>query len=295
MEFSTEEKVVSKNLRANLIAGFFLWCFLAPSSALGQTGPDYEVYAIEYASIPNTDVAEEITGAKSPVMIDLSYMVWLIREPEGRTILVDAGCLPENPRITEEARETYIRPDQAVAKLGIAPEDITDLIITHLHWDHADGISLFPNAQIWIQEAELEYYATRAWQPDGNNEGVDPRNVAELVKLNTEGRVTLVDGDDQEVFDGIRAYTGGRHSYASQYLGVDTPGGTVVLASDNVWFYANLEMNLPNSLTFDPEAQLRAQERMRKIASRPEWIIPGHDGAVFEKFPNPVEGIARIR
>ena len=92
--------------------------------------------------------------------------------------------------------QEYVRPDRAVAKLGVAPDDITDIIITHLHWDHADGVSLFPNAHIWIQKAELEYYAASAWQPDGNNLGVEPRNVPELVDLNTEGRLTLIDGDD---------------------------------------------------------------------------------------------------
>jgi hypothetical protein len=56
-----------------------------------------------------------------------------------------------------------------------------------------------------------------------------------------------------------------------------------------------LKKNLANSLTFDPEAQLKAQDRMKALASKPDWIIPGHDRAVFEKFPNPVKGVARIR
>jgi glyoxylase-like metal-dependent hydrolase (beta-lactamase superfamily II) len=239
-----------------------------------------------------------LLGAESPVIVDGSMMVWLIQGPDGKNILVDTGCRPNHPNLINsfpQARERYVRPDEAVAKVGVGPEDITDIIVTHLHWDHADGIRLFPKAHIWIQKAELEYYATSAWQEGGDHRGIDPRNVAEIVELNTAGRVTLVDGDDQEIFPGIRVYTGARHSYASQYVGITTPDGTVILASDNVWFYANLKMNLANSLTFDPEAQLRAHDRMRKLASKPDWIIPGHDGAVFEKFPNPIEGVARIR
>lgn len=274
-----------------LLVGFLA----APLPSSGQTVPDYEVYAIEYLSFPDWEISGMVQGAEAPLMVDGSMMVWLIKDPVGRNILVDAGCLPGNPRLSSYGPERYTRPDQVVARLGIAAEDITDIIITHLHWDHADGLSLFPNAHVWIQKGELEYYATTAWQEGGDPRGVDPNNVVELVKLNTEGRLTLVDGDDVEIFEGIRVYTGGRHSYASQYIGVDTPDGTVVLASDNVWFYANLELNLPNSLTFDGNSQLRAQDRMRKLASRPEWIIPGHDGAVFGKFPNPVEGVARIR
>jgi glyoxylase-like metal-dependent hydrolase (beta-lactamase superfamily II) len=76
---------------------------------------------------------------------------------------------------------------------------------------------------------------------------------------------------------------------------VTTPDGTVILASDNVWVYANLELNLANGLTFDPDAQVAAQHRMRELASRPEWIIPGHDRALFDRFPNPMERVARIR
>lgn len=286
---------MSKRLGADLFV-FLVLVPLVPSTLVsGQIVPDYEVYAIEYASHPDWDVTGMIQGAESPVVIPGSAMVWLIRGPADRNILVDTGFRPGHPNAWQQLRETYVRPDRAVAKLGIAPEDITDIIITHLHWDHADGVSLFPNAHIWIQKAELEYYSTIAWQDGGDHRGVDPNNVVELVKLNTEGRLTLVDGDAQEIFEGIRAYTGGRHSYASQYLGINTPDGTVILASDNVWFYANLEMNLPNSLTFDPEAQLEAQDRMRRLASRPEWIIPGHDGAVFDRFPNLVEGVARIR
>ena len=188
----------------------------------------------------------------------------------------------------------FIRPDKAVAKLGIKPEEINDIIITHMHFDHAGSLDLFPKAQIWIQKDEFVYYTSTAWQPKGNNFGVDPEDVQALVKLNTEGRVTLIDGDDQEPIKGIKVYTGSRHTYASQYLGVNTKVGTVVLASDNISLYENLEKHLPIGLTFDKEANLKAQERMKQIASSPRLIVPGHDPAVFKRFPKPGNGIAKI-
>jgi glyoxylase-like metal-dependent hydrolase (beta-lactamase superfamily II) len=293
---------MSKKLGTHLITALFLLPLLAPPSLLGQTGPDYEIYAIEYGLVPDLPLDLLVPGADPGLKVDDSLMVWLIKGPDGKNILVDSGFRWDVPireglvfgEVPLEVQE-YVRPDSAVAKLGVAAEDITDIIITHLHWDHADGISLFPNAHVWIQKAELEYYATTAWQPDGDNVGVEPRNVPELVKLNTEGRLTLIDGDDQEILDGIRVYTGGRHTYASQYVGVNTPDGTVILASDNVWVYANLELNLANALTFDADAQVAAQNRMRELASRPEWIIPGHDRALFDRFPNPMDRVARIR
>lgn len=260
-----------------------------------QDAPEYEVYAIEYASMLDRPISGYLPGADSTLRFDASLMVWLIKGPDGQNILVDTGFRPDAPKASDEVMRTYLRPDLAVAKLGIQPEDISDIILTHLHWDHADGLPLFPNAHIWVQRSELEYYATDAWQEDGDITGVEPRTIPELVRLNTEGRVTLVDGDDLEIFDGIRVYTGPRHTYASQYLGVNTAGGTVIIASDCIWLYANLELRLANRITFDPEADLVAFDRMEQLASKPDWILPGHDRAVFEKFPTSLEGIARIR
>ena len=115
------------------------------------------------------------------------------------------------------------------------------------------------------------------------------------MRLNTEGKINLVDGDDREIIDGIRVYTGGRHTFASQYVGVRTAGGTVVIASDNVYLYENLQRRAPIAQTFDADSNLRAQERMRRIASRPDLIVPGHDPEVFVKFPKPGNGVARIQ
>lgn len=116
-----------------------------------------------------------------------------------------------------------------------------------------------------------------------------------LVKLNTDRRVNLVDGDDREIIDGIRVYTGGRHTFASQYVGVRTAGGTIVIASDNMYLYENLEQHAPIAQTFDAESNLKAQDRMKQIAARPDLIVPGHDRAVFIKFPKPGNGVARIQ
>jgi glyoxylase-like metal-dependent hydrolase (beta-lactamase superfamily II) len=286
---------MSKRPDRHVLKALLIWPLVTPSLAIGQATTEYEVYAIEYGSIPDMPLSGLLPRADSSLMVDASFMVWVIKGPDGRNILVDTGYRPDVSNTYTQLVQGYLRPDQAVAKLGIAPEDISDIILTHLHWDHADGLPLFPNAHVWVQKAELEYYATEAWQEGGNAAGVEPRNVPELVKLNTEGRVTLVEGDDQEIFEGIRVYTGPKHTFASQYAGVNTSGGTVIIASDCLWFYANLELKLAKAYTFDPEADFEAFDRMKRLASNPDWILPGHDRTVFEKFPNPVEGVARIR
>ncbi len=141
---------------------------------------------------------------------------------------------------------------------------------------------------------EYAYYTGEAWQPGGSHGGIEPEDVLALVKANTEGRVHLVKGDDQEAIDGIRFYTGGRHTYASQYVGVSAKVGTTVIASDNCYLYENLDKHAPITQTLDAASNLRAQDRMKQLASNPRLIVPSHDPGVFTRFPAPGNGVAKI-
>jgi len=255
---------------------------------------NYEVYVLSYGIYPNFSISNLVAGADPNRKVDLQMMIWLIKGPGGRNILVDTGCYHDK-FVKGLGIKDFIKPSETLAKLGLSATDITDVIITHMHWDHADGIDLFPNAKIWIQKDEYGYYTGAAWQPGGKSGGIDPDDVLELVKLNIAHKVNLVDGDNREIIDGIRVYTGGRHTFASQYVGVRTAGGTVVVASDNMYLYENLEKHAPIAQTFDADSNLKAQDRMKQIASRPDLIVPGHDPAVFIKYPKPGNGVARIQ
>jgi hypothetical protein len=92
----------------------------------------------------------------------------------------------------------------------------------------------------------------------------------------------------------VTVYTGGKHTFASQYVGVRTRSGIVVLASDNAYLYENLERHLAIAQTLDAEANLSALARMLKLAAAPRFVIPGPDPAVFDRFPKPGHGVARI-
>jgi len=257
-----------------------------------QPKPQYEVYAIRYATIPDFSVAGLVAGADRSRKMDIAMMVWLVRG-EGRNILVDSGFYRDQ-FFKQWKVADFVKPSEAIERLGVKAADITDVIITHMHWDHADGLDLFPKARIWLQKDELQYYAGEAWQARTTHGGIDPEDVLAAVKLNTQGRVGLVNGDAQEIIPGITCYTGGRHTYASQFVGVLTAAGTVVLASDNMYLYENLEKHVPIAATLDAASNLRAQDRMKELASSPQLIIPGHDPAVMKNFPNPVAGVAKI-
>jgi glyoxylase-like metal-dependent hydrolase (beta-lactamase superfamily II) len=273
--------------RLLLVAFVLLVAHPAPSS------PEYSIQAIRYADSPGDSVSELVMGAPKEEKLDTIYAIWLIRGG-GRNILFDSGFHRER-WFKEWTITNYLRPDEAVKLAGVAPEEITDIVISHAHWDHMGGIDLFPKATVWIQKEEYRYYAGEAWQPGGKNGGIDPEDTKELVRLNTEGRVRLVDGDNVEIFPGIRAYTGGRHTYASQYLRVEG-NPPFVLASDNCYLYRNVAERKA-SATFseaDYPANIKNQERMIQLAGSPDRVIPGHDALQFQRFPT--EGrVARIR
>ena len=267
-----------------------------PVSARAQnsSAATYEVYALSYGIYPDFPVSALITGADKTRRIDLQMMIWLVKGPGGKNILVDTGCYHENV-VKGKGIKDLIKASDAIAKLGLSAADITDVVITHMHWDHADGMDLFPNAKIWMQKDEYSYYTGAAWQAGGKSGGIEPDDVLTIVKLNTAHKVNMVDGDDREIIDGIKVYTGGRHTFASQYVSVRTASGMVVIASDNMYLYENLEKHAPIAQTFDADSNLKAQDRMKQIASRPDLIVPGHDPMVFVKFPKPGNGVARIQ
>ncbi len=265
----------------------------APSVTAPPATPAYTIQAIRYASVPGFPLEGLMMGAPKDQTIDIAMVVWLIRGG-GRAILFDSGFHREK-WMKEFTIVDFLRPDEAVALAGVKPDEVTDVVISHAHWDHMGGIDLFPKAQVFIQKQEYAYYTGEAWQPDGRHGGIDPEDVAALVQINTAGRLHLVDGDDVEIIPGIRVYTGARHTFASQYLKVD---GTapLVLASDNCYLDRNLAEHVA-SATFDEAdrpANLAAQARMITLAGVAARVIPGHDPAQFRRFPS--EGrVARLR
>jgi glyoxylase-like metal-dependent hydrolase (beta-lactamase superfamily II) len=251
------------------------------------------IQAIRYATIPGFPLEALMVGAPKGETVDIAMVVWLVRGG-GHNLLFDTG-FHRDKWLKEFTVADFLRPDEAVAQAGVKPEEITDVVISHAHWDHMGGIDLFPKAQIWIQKQEYAYYTGDAWQPGGQHGGIDPDDVAALLRVNTEGRLHLVDGDDVELIPGVRAYTGARHTYASEYLRIDGEA-PVVLASDNCYLDRNLKEHKPSATFSDADhaANLKAQERMIALAGSADRVIPGHDPGQFRRFPT--EGrVARIR
>ncbi len=280
-----------------------LCCLLAIPQApapqvAAQDAPVYEAYTIRFGILPGFAVSGLVAGGDRARKLDIPVMVWLLKGSNGRQVLVDSGFYRQQ-FLDQWHPQNFRTPAAAVEAAGVTPDAITDIIISHAHWDHVDGADLFPKATVWIQRDEYTYYTGEAWHARNTHGGVFADDMLALLKINTEGRLRFVNGDDQEVLPGIRAYIGGKHTHASQYVSVRIDGGTAVFASDNIYLYENLEKHAAIAQTVDGEAgvasNLKAQDRIRTLASDPHLIVPGHEPLVFETFPSVGDGIVRIK
>lgn len=270
--------------------------FLSTQVSIAQN-LDYKVYAVKFATSGYPFmVADWVAGGPKTQPLKIDFMVWLIIG-NGKNILVDAGFWKDMEDAKEFKLNSYQRPDSALMKLNLKAEDITDVILSHPHWDHVDGIGLFPNAQVWMQKEDYNYFVGGAWQKNANKGGYTPSNVRQIVDLNLAGKLTLIDGDNKEIIPGIKVFTGSRHTYNSQYVLVQAGKNKIVLASDNIWVYYSLEHLLPAAAggTLDPAGYVKAMQRMKTLVSDQKFIIPGHDAAIFERFPEVADGVVEIK
>jgi glyoxylase-like metal-dependent hydrolase (beta-lactamase superfamily II) len=256
--------------------------------------PDkYDVYAVRFATIANFPVSSLVAGADRTRRTDIAMTIWVLKGLDGRVAIVDSG-FHRDQYFKQFAVKDFILPSDALAPLGIKPNDVTDIFLSHMHWDHAGGIDLFPSARIWLQKDEYDYYAGDAWQAKATHGGIDPDDVLELVKRNTQGKVTFLRGDDDTSLSGLTFNVGGKHTWASQFVTAETRVGVVVIASDNMYLYENFDQRKAIAQTLDAVSNLRAQERMRALAAASRLVIPGHDAAVFTRFPRISDRIVRI-
>ena len=276
----------------------FISIILAFALKAFPQSPAYEVYALRFTSMKDlTPTSMWAMHAPKNDSVKINFVFWLIKGNNGKNILVDAGFLKDIPEAKEFGPVNYVRPDSMLLKVGVHAENITDIILSHPHWDHIDGVSLFPNAHIWIQKEDFNGFVGAAWQKNVGDTGFDKRDVTKMVELNLAGKVTLVNGDDQEIIPGIKVYTGSRHTFNSQYVLVKTGKDRIILASDNIWVYYSLEhmISAPSYGTLDTIGYVKAMQRMKILASDIKYIIPGHDSKMFSMFPVVTDGVIRIK
>ena len=252
----------------------------------------YEVFAVRYATMRNRWRHDNFIGVDPhddpPMPID--FYVWVIRNAN-RTIVVDTGF----DRADAEARGREITrlPREGLAMVGVDAAAVENVIVTHLHWDHAGTLDHFPKARFHIQDREMAVATGRCMCYPTLRAPYTADHVCTLVRRVFEGRVAFHDGDD-EIAPGITVHHLGGHAAGLQSVRVMTERGWVVLASDASHFYENMERGLPFPIVYDMAAMLQGHDRLRRLASSPRHVVPGHDPLVLRRYPAPETGLEGV-
>ena len=242
----------------------------------------YEIYALRYGFLDRNRQSNFRDPIDDPdAEMSMDYYIWAIRNDE-RTVIVDTGF--DHGEGKRRGRTVERLPAAALASLGINATLVEDVIITHLHYDHAGTLSHFPSAKFHIQEQEMRF-ATGKWMLD-NAERVayTADHVAELVYRLFEKRVVFHDGDG-EVAPGITVHCMPGHTMGVQAVRVKTKRGWVLLASDSSHYYEHWVKRIPFSICWHDGDLLASYDRFEGLADSEDHVIPGHDPIVRSIYP----------
>lgn len=243
--------------------------------------PQYEVYALRYGSMARNRSANFIFRDEHDGPMPIDYFVWLLRSPE-RTILVDTGFGERAAR--ERGRDFECCPIESLRLLDVDPHAIRDVIITHLHYDHAGNIDKLPNARFHIQEAEMEYATGSCMCHKVMRHAYDVEDVVSLVRNVYKDRVCFHQGA-AVVAPGVELIHIGGHTKGLQSVRVHTQRGWVVLASDASHFYENMLEANPFPIVYNVADMLNGHKICLHHADSPDHVVPGHDPLVLLKYP----------
>ena len=211
----------------------------------------------------------------------LDYYVWVIKA-DARNIVVDTGF---DSREAASRGRTLIRPvAEGLAAIDVDPRDVLDVVITHMHYDHAGNVALFPRARFHVQDAEMAYCTGRAMTHQHLATPFAVENVVEMVRRVFDGRVVFHAGGSV-LYPGVTLHHLPGHTLGLQAVRVETGRGPVVLASDAAHFWANLEREIPFPVVADVPQYLESLRALRRLAPSVDHIIPGHDPGVLARFP----------
>lgn len=205
-----------------------------------------EIIPVEYANsfLPENMIFKNCNTDKSRPIV---FMIYLIKT-DNRLILIDAGC----DTMPGFDMRNFIGPCAALDKLGISPNDITDLLITHAHHDHIEAVGHFKNAKIYIQRDEYE---------SGKK------------YLSQDMNVILFD-DEINICENIKAIKIGGHSKGSCIAEIKCGDDTYIIAGDECYMRECLSKKIPTGTSYCPQ---KSEEFINKYSDDKFRVLLCHD------------------
>jgi glyoxylase-like metal-dependent hydrolase (beta-lactamase superfamily II) len=240
----------------------------------------YRVYAVKYAERDARRGEHFLGGDPHDAPMPMDYFVWAVIGAD-RTWVVDTGF--EELDATSRQRRLVRSVTDALATIDVDAATVTDVIVTHFHYDHIGGHAQFPSARFHVQDREMAFATGRHMTHRAIGHAFTAAHVADMVLLVHAGRVVFHDGVE-ELAPGLTVHHVGGHTDGLQVVRVRTDAGWMVLASDASHYYENFESERPFPIVFDVGAMLEAFRTVRRLADRPELVVPGHDPLVLERF-----------
>jgi len=252
--------------------------------------PNYEVYAIRYATRDGTRAEHFIGGDPHDTPMPMDYFIWVI-VGAGRHYVVDLGYTAE---MAAQRKRQFLRcPAESLGLLGLSAETTEDVILTHLHYDHVGNAHKFPKARFHLQDKEMTYATGRHMRYPFFAGGFECEDVVGMVRLNFKGRVEFHDGE-AELAPGISLHRMGGHTAGLQVVRVHTQRGWMVLASDASHYYEHFQKNRLFTIAYRLDDMIQAYRKIERLAASPDHIIPGHDPLVMQLYPAPTPQLAGI-
>jgi glyoxylase-like metal-dependent hydrolase (beta-lactamase superfamily II) len=252
----------------------------------------FELFALRYATDPTWRRGKSyVHDPKPDERITMDFFFWLARS-RNRTILIDTGC--SNERLKFMKHELVRPPLEGLKSLNVRPEDVDDVIVSHLHYDHVGNAAKFPRAILHLQQRELDFVAGPYMKYACFNRPYFADDIGFVIDRTRENKVRLYDGD-ATLFPGFSIHLVGGHTMGMQITRVFTKRGWVVLASDALHYYQEIERDLPwSSNAFHIGDMMEAHDKIRALADSADHIIPAHDPRVLEDYPAIATDIVRL-
>ena len=242
----------------------------------------YEVFAIRFATNPARLRGQNFIADANPLQPQImDFFCWLI-VGGGRAIMVDTGTTQS---VIEKQGLQFVRcPTEALSALGFDAAQVQTVILTHLHYDHIGNLDKFPAARFYVPQIEMQYATGPDMQHYFLRRPYGPKEIGALVDYLFQERVSL-HGAMLELAPGLSLHHVGGHTAGQEIVRVRTQRGWIVLASDALHYYEELERTVPFAVAHDIARMLAAHATIRSLAESDDHVVPAHDPLVMQRYP----------